>query len=162
MMMCVSINAVECTSVLISYQELKKIGEDYRKGEMLTGEVCFRCFLSSSINLANHMMQLKAICIKHLQEYVAGFQERREKATDEVVDVFMSRRPLKWKGNPKVERIVPVSVDSSTKTEGDGDGKMTKNQLKKLEKEKWAAAKKAAKAAEKEAAKETEAVKENP
>lgn len=77
----------------------------------------------------------------------------------------MSRRPLKWNGNPKVERIVPVTVDSSAKTEGEGDGKMTKNQLKKLEKEKWAAAKKAAKAAEKEAEKEAaekDAAKENP
>jgi tryptophanyl-tRNA synthetase len=61
----------------------------------------------------------------------------------------MSVRPLKWKGNPRVERIVPVMESK----EGDaGDGKLSKNQLKKLEKEKQIAAKKAAKAAEKEAA----------
>ncbi|KAI1199958.1 tryptophanyl-tRNA synthetase [Nemania serpens] len=110
-------------------EELAKLGQDYREGKLLTGE-------------------LKAICIKHLQEYVAAFQQRRTKATDDVVKHFMSTRPLKWKGNPRVERIVPVS---SGQAEGTGDGKLSKNQLKKLEKEKQLAAKKAAKAAEKEA-----------
>ncbi|KAK8062956.1 hypothetical protein PG997_015053 [Apiospora hydei] len=115
--------------------EYAKIGESYRKGEMLTGE-------------------LKAICIKHLQEYVKAFQEKRATTTDEVVERFMSQRPLNWKGNPRVERVVPV-MDNAGKGEEDGaggDGKMTKNQLKKLEKEKMVAAKKAAKAKEKEEA----------
>lgn len=72
--------------------------------------------------------------------------------TDEKVDLFMSARPLKWGGNPRVQRIVPVVDDASAKTEGEGgDGKLTKNQLKKLEKQKQIEAKKAAKAAEKEA-----------
>ncbi|KAI1166297.1 tryptophanyl-tRNA synthetase [Nemania serpens] len=110
-------------------EELAKLGQDYREGKLMTGE-------------------LKAICIKHLQEYVVAFQKRRTDATDDVVKHFMSTRPLKWKGNPRVERIVPVSSDQ---TEGTGDGKLSKNQLKKLEKEKQLAAKKAAKAAEKEA-----------
>ncbi|KAI1113721.1 tryptophanyl-tRNA synthetase [Nemania sp. NC0429] len=111
-------------------EELAKLGQDYREGKLLTGE-------------------LKAICIKHLQEYVATFQGRRTKATDDVVKQFMSIRPLKWRGNPRIERIVPISSDQ---TGGAGDGKLSKNQLKKLEKEKQVAAKKAAKAAEKEAA----------
>ncbi|KAI1496784.1 tryptophanyl-tRNA synthetase [Biscogniauxia marginata] len=118
-------------------EELRKIGQDYKEGKLLTGE-------------------LKAICIKHLQEYVAAFQERRAKVTDEVVKNFMSVRPLKWGGNPKVQRTVPVVENSAAKAEGagaeGGDGKLTKNQLKKIEKEKMVAAKKAAKAAEKEAA----------
>jgi tryptophanyl-tRNA synthetase len=62
----------------------------------------------------------------------------------------MSVRPLKWRGNPRVERIVPV-VENSDQAEGAGDGMLSKNQLKKLEKEKQIAAKKAAKAAEREA-----------
>ncbi|KAI0106427.1 hypothetical protein GGR51DRAFT_517652 [Nemania sp. FL0031] len=110
--------------------ELARLGQEYREGKLLTGE-------------------LKAICIKHLQEYVAAFQERRTKATDDVVKQFMSVRPLKWRGNPRIERVVPVI---SEQTDGTGDGKLSKNQLKKLEKEKQIAAKKAAKAAEKEAA----------
>ncbi|KAI1178398.1 tryptophanyl-tRNA synthetase [Nemania sp. FL0916] len=111
-------------------EELARLGQDYRDGKLMTGE-------------------LKAICIKHLQEYVANFQERRTKSTDEVVKLFMSVRPLKWNGNPKVQKIVPIVSDQA----GDGgDGKLSKNQLKKLEKEKQIAAKKAAKAAEKEAA----------
>ncbi|KAI8627635.1 hypothetical protein F5Y19DRAFT_160511 [Xylariaceae sp. FL1651] len=114
---------------------LAKLGKDYREGRLLTGE-------------------LKAICIKHLQEYVAAFQERRAKATDDVVKAFMSVRPLKWKGNPRIEKTVPVVGNSSAQAEGGegGDGKLSKNQLKKLEKEKQVAAKKAAKAAEKDAA----------
>lgn len=96
--------------------------------------------------------ELKAICIKHLQEYVKAFQEKRTAATDEVVERFMARRPLNWKGNPKVERVVPVMDNAGKGEEGGagGDGKMTKNQLKKLEKEKMVAAKKAAKQKEKE------------
>lgn len=70
----------------------------------------------------------------------------------------MSTRPLKWGGNPKVQRTVPVVENASANPEGEGgDGKLTKNQLKKLEKEKQIAAKKAAKAAEKEAAEATKA-----
>ncbi|KAI1759844.1 tryptophanyl-tRNA synthetase [Hypoxylon sp. FL1150] len=116
-------------------EELAKIGRDYREGKLLTGE-------------------LKAICIKHLQEYVGKFQERRAKVTDETVDLFMSVRPLKWGGNPRVQRTVPVVDGASAKPEGEGgDGKLTKNQLKKIEKQKQIDAKKAAKAAEKEASK---------
>ncbi|KAI1468594.1 tryptophanyl-tRNA synthetase [Daldinia caldariorum] len=116
-------------------EELAKIGQDYREGKLLTGE-------------------LKAICIKYLQEYVAAFQERRAKATEETVKLFMSVRPLKWGGNPRVQRTVPVVEAASAQAEGQaGEGKLTKNQLKKIEKEKQIAAKKAAKAAEKEAAK---------
>ncbi|KAI0596775.1 tryptophanyl-tRNA synthetase [Biscogniauxia sp. FL1348] len=121
-------------------EELRTIGQNYREGKLLTGE-------------------LKAICIKHLQDYVAAFQERRSKVTDEVVANFMSVRPLTWGGNPRVQRTVPVVEDgpsSGAAAEGEGgDGKLTKNQLKKMEKMKANAAKKAAKAAEKEAAKTT-------
>ncbi|KAI0398333.1 tryptophanyl-tRNA synthetase [Xylariaceae sp. FL0594] len=112
-------------------EELAKLGQDYREGKLLTGE-------------------LKAICIKHLQDYVAAFQDRRAKATEDVVKQFMTVRPLKWRGNPRVERVVPVVVGENQEGGGDG-GKMSKNQLKKLEKEKAIAAKKAAKAAEKAA-----------
>lgn len=99
---------------------------------------------------------MKAICIKYLQEYVAAFQERRSKTTDEVVNLFMSKRPLQWRGNPRAERVVPVAGKPEEEREGaaaagGADGKMTKNQLKKLAKEKQIAEKKAAKTREKEA-----------
>jgi tryptophanyl-tRNA synthetase len=61
--------------------ELERIRQSYEKGELLTGE-------------------LKAICIKHLQEYVAGFQERRKKVTEEMRREFMTVRGLTWGGNP--------------------------------------------------------------
>ncbi|KAK4451905.1 hypothetical protein QBC34DRAFT_46081 [Podospora aff. communis PSN243] len=135
------------TSVDVSFQylrffledddELERIRVAYEKGEMLTGE-------------------LKAICIKELQAYVAAFQERRAKVGDDVVDLFMGQRPLQWVGNPKAPRVVPV-VDGTAGAAGaaadggeGGDGKLTKNQLKKLEKQKQIEAKKAQKAKEKE------------
>lgn len=132
------------TSVDVPYQylrffleddnELEKIRVAYEKGEMLTGE-------------------LKAICIKELQTYVAAFQDRRAKVTDEVVGLFMERRPLTWVGNPKAPKAVPVlggkeDAAAEGKEEG-GEGKMTNNQRKKLEKMKMVEAKKAQKAKEK-------------
>jgi tryptophanyl-tRNA synthetase len=88
-----------------------------------------------------------------MQDYVSGFQERRAKVTDEVVDIFMSERPLHWKGNPRVERVVPVvtGTPGATAENADGMAPLTKNQLKKIEKEKMIAAKKAEKASAKEA-----------
>ncbi|KAF8917036.1 hypothetical protein CPB85DRAFT_1287312 [Mucidula mucida] len=68
------------TDVDVSYQylsffleddeELAKLGEDYRAGRLLTG-------------------QLKAKCIQVLQKFVGDFQARRAKVTDETVATFM-------------------------------------------------------------------------
>lgn len=119
-------------------EELQRIYDGYKKGEILTGE-------------------LKATCIKYLQDYVKEFQDLRAKVTEEVVDEFMAVRPLnECQGNPKAPVTLPIRPKAAVETVGDqaaGDGKLTKNQLKKIEKEKQIAAKKAAKAAEKEAAK---------
>lgn len=112
--------------------ELEKIRVAYESGEMLTGE-------------------LKAICIKELQTYVAAFQERRAKVDDEAVKLFMETRPLKWNGNPRAPIVVPQVQNADGEAAGEGgDGKLTKNQLKKLEKQKQIEAKKAQKAKEKE------------
>lgn len=111
-------------------EELERIKVAYEKGEMLTGE-------------------LKAICIKELQVYVAAFQERRAKVDDEAVKLFMERRPLKWGGNPRAPIVVPKVDGDAAEAPAEGDGKMTKNQLKKLEKLKQIEAKKAQKAKEK-------------
>ncbi|KAG8872702.1 tryptophan--tRNA ligase [Tulasnella sp. 331] len=48
----------------------EKLAKDYRAGTLLTGE-------------------LKAICIKKLQDFVKTFQDNRAKVTDEVIDSFM-------------------------------------------------------------------------
>ncbi|EPS98587.1 hypothetical protein FOMPIDRAFT_1148727 [Fomitopsis schrenkii] len=50
--------------------EWAKLGEEYRAGRLLTG-------------------QLKAKCIQLLQEFVKGFQERRAKVTDADINAFM-------------------------------------------------------------------------
>ncbi|KAJ1648316.1 tryptophan--tRNA ligase [Coemansia asiatica] len=51
-------------------QELEQLAVDYRKGEISTGE-------------------MKARCIRVLQEFVAGFQEREKAITQEQVEQFM-------------------------------------------------------------------------
>lgn len=63
-----------------------EIFEFYYIGEILSGE-------------------MKARCIEVLQELVAEHQERREKATDEVVEEFWKIRKLKYDypEAPKVE-----------------------------------------------------------
>ena len=113
--------------------ELERIRVEYESGQLLTGE-------------------LKAICIKELQKYVAAFQERRGQVTDETVDVFMGRRALSWVGNPNAPRVVPVMEAAAAQTGEAGEAPLTKNQLKKLEKQKQIDAKKAQKAKEKEGA----------
>ena len=113
--------------------ELERIRVEYESGRLLTGE-------------------LKAICIKELQKYVAAFQERRGQVTDETVDVFMARRALNWVGNPNAPRVVPVMEAATAQTGEAGEAPLTKNQLKKLEKQKQIDAKKAQKAKEKEGA----------
>lgn len=115
--------------------ELERLRVAYKSGELSTGE-------------------LKAICIRELQTYVAAFQERRAKVDDDIVKLFMSTRPLKWGGNPRAQIVVPKVDGAAEGAEGveGADGKLTKNQLKKLEKQKQIEAKKAQKAKEKEEA----------
>ncbi|TGO09141.1 hypothetical protein BTUL_0178g00270 [Botrytis tulipae] len=115
-------------------EELESIKKAYRSGEMLTGE-------------------LKARCIQELQKYVKAFQERRAKITDEVVADFFARKELVWGGNPNAKKATPAAGEEATSGEGvegsgDGTGKLTKNQEKKLAKMKAIEEKKkAAKAA---------------
>lgn len=66
----------------------------------------------------------------------------------------MAQRKLEWQGNPKIPRadvVVPVSKPEGEAAGEGGDGKLTKNQMKKLLKEQQIAAKKAEKAKEKAA-----------
>ena len=85
--------------------ELERIRLAYEKGDLLTGE-------------------LKALCISYLQDYVAAFQERRAKVTEDVRREFMTARPLRWGGNrnPKskeqIEREKGVVLNGAAGTDG--------------------------------------------
>ena len=61
--------------------KLADLREKYESGELLTGE-------------------LKKECIALMQQYVAGFQERRSKVNDQTVAEYMKPRRLEWGGNP--------------------------------------------------------------
>ena len=95
--------------------------------------------------------EIKAKCIEQLQTYVKGFQERRSQVTEELVDLFMSQRPLEWKANPHAKISLPVGEGPKAAAGEGEDGKLSKNALKKLEKQKQIEAKKAQKAQEKAA-----------
>lgn len=41
--------------------------------------------------------ELKQVLIEHLQKMVSEIQERRAKVTDELVDQYMTPRPLSYK-----------------------------------------------------------------
>jgi tryptophanyl-tRNA synthetase len=59
-------------------EELERIRNSYTKGEMMSGEI-------------------KAICIKVLQEFVGSFQERNAKVDSEVISYFMDgKREIKY------------------------------------------------------------------
>ena len=58
-------------------EELKRIGEEYAAGRMLTGEV-------------------KQILIREVQKLIAEFQERRNALTEEEVDEFFRVRKLEF------------------------------------------------------------------
>ncbi|KAK5205907.1 tryptophan--tRNA ligase [Exophiala xenobiotica] len=76
--------------------ELARIKKAYESGEMMTGEI-------------------KQIAIKYLQEYVAGFQERRKAVTEEVRQNYFEFKALTYKGNPN-----PVKKDAADeKKEGE-------------------------------------------
>ncbi|AGO11882.1 AaceriADR117Wp [[Ashbya] aceris (nom. inval.)] len=56
---------------------LKKCYDDYKSGELLSGE-------------------MKKLCIETLQEFVKNFQERRAKVDDATLDAFMKPHKLVW------------------------------------------------------------------
>ncbi|KAI0355007.1 hypothetical protein OH77DRAFT_1437013, partial [Trametes cingulata] len=72
--------------------EWKKMGEDYRAGRLLTGE-------------------LKAKCIKVLQDFVKDFQDRRAKITEDEVKAFMdgNRKIEPTYGKSKVAQAAPAA-----------------------------------------------------
>lgn len=71
--------------------ELERIKTAYESGEMMTGEI-------------------KAICIKYLQEYVAAFQERRAKVTDEVREDFFSHKGLLFRGTESKKIVEGIAT----------------------------------------------------
>ncbi|TAQ86683.1 hypothetical protein B7494_g5001 [Chlorociboria aeruginascens] len=108
--------------------ELEDIRKDYREGRMLTGE-------------------LKAKCIAELQAYVKGFQERRAKVTDDTVRDFMALKELNWKGNQNPKSVTEDRGEADAMEGGEGGQgapRLTKNQEKKLAKQKLIEEKKAA------------------
>jgi tryptophanyl-tRNA synthetase len=94
--------------------ELEEIRTKYEAGEMLTGEI-------------------KAICTKYVQEYVAGFQARRKEVNEQKRQEFMSIRSLTYGGNPnpmkveEKEKKVPAGEKAASKpkvkAEAEGDAR---------------------------------------
>ncbi|KAK5161543.1 hypothetical protein BJ546DRAFT_122631 [Cryomyces antarcticus] len=104
-------------------EELAQIRELYKAGTLSTGN-------------------LKKKCIAELQKFVGGFQDRRNEATDDVLDKFMTPRKMEYAGNPhpiKTEEAVVQLNGETTEEKPDRKGKrerkMEKLEQKKREKE---------------------------
>ncbi|KAI0104318.1 tryptophanyl-tRNA synthetase [Nemania sp. FL0031] len=105
-------------------EELRKIEQDYRSGRMLTGE-------------------LKKICANELTKFCASFQERRARVTDEVLDQFMTPRPLICRGVKSDTLLAVTETVTTLKDSSDTKDHSSKNQAKKLKKRLLVEAKKA-------------------
>ena len=77
--------------------ELERLRVGYEKGEVMTGE-------------------MKQKCIAELQAYVAGFQERRKKVSEEVRELYFEKRKLEYLGNPNPK--APEKRDGEKEQEG--------------------------------------------
>lgn len=78
-------------------EKLEKIYNDYKSGELLTGE-------------------LKKMAIEALQPFVQEFQEARKLVTDEVLESFMKPRKLEWKGNQNPVKEEPKKKEEKKET----------------------------------------------
>ncbi|KAI0535589.1 tryptophanyl-tRNA synthetase [Xylaria digitata] len=96
-------------------EELQRIEQDYRSGKMLTGEI-------------------KKICADELTKFCVSFQERRAKVTDEILDQFMTPRPLICRGVRSDTILAATEITIVLKDSSDAKDPGSKNQAKKLEK----------------------------
>lgn len=101
-------------------EKLAKFAQDYRKGDMLTGE-------------------MKKECIQMMTGYVKKFQEARTKVTDEILEEFLRPRKLEWKGNPnptkpKLTEVSSDKANGETPAAGEDGKPMTKSAQKKAAK----------------------------
>ena len=73
----VDVSYIYLTYFMEDDAQLEKIYNDYKKGDLLTGD-------------------LKKMAIEALQEFVQAFQKERELVTDERRDAYMRPRKLVW------------------------------------------------------------------
>lgn len=95
--------------------ELKRVADSYRKGELLSGE-------------------MKKLCIETLQKFVKDFQERRAKVDDKVLESFMKPHKLVWGENERLVPAVPREKKSKGKKESKKNEKKVAKEQKKDEK----------------------------
>ena len=95
--------------------ELKRVADSYRKGELLSGE-------------------MKKLCIETLQKFVKDFQERRAKVDDTVLESFMKPHKLVWGENERLVPAVPREKKSKGKKESKKNEKKVAKEQKKDEK----------------------------
>ena len=84
-----------------------------------------------------------------MSKYCVDFQERRSKISEEVVDQFMTPRPLTFRGQPSDKVLPIVGGPKATQAKADESDPTSKHQQKKLEKLRQIEAKKAQKAKDK-------------
>ncbi|CAG7967195.1 unnamed protein product [Penicillium olsonii] len=116
-------------------EELERIREDYKTGILSTGEI-------------------KQKCADEVSKFCLSFQGRRAKVTDEMVDRFMTPRPLLYKD---ISSDTLLSKPADPNASGSVTDPNSRSQLKKQEKLRLAQEKKAQKIREKEEKKSVDA-----
>lgn len=113
-------------------EELERMRVDYSSGKMTTGEI-------------------KRRCAEQLSEFCLSFQKKRQEITDEMLDRFMTPRPLLCRGVAVLDLL--SNLGGPKVASGPAANPESKNQQKKREKLRLAEEKKARKAREKGEAK---------
>ncbi|RFU25949.1 hypothetical protein B7463_g10381, partial [Scytalidium lignicola] len=116
---------------LESDEELEQIRQDYKSGKLLTGEI-------------------KKKCAEELAKFCTLFQEQRAKVTDQILDHFMTPRPLLCRGVLS-NTLLPSMQSKSELSKGSVKDPNSKSQAKKMKKLEAINAKKQLKASGKEA-----------
>ncbi len=95
--------------------ELERIADSYRKGELLSGE-------------------MKKLCIETLQKFVKDFQEKRAKIDDKILASFMKPHKLVWGEKPRLVAPVPREKKTKAKKESKKNERKAAKEEKKEEK----------------------------
>jgi tryptophanyl-tRNA synthetase len=129
-----------------SDEELEQIRQDYKSGKLLTSEIKKRHVPP----VPKTVILTLCRCAEELTRFCIAFQERRANVTDQVLEHFMTPRPLLCRGVPANTLLSSVQGKSDLSKAPVKD-QNSKSQMKKMKKLEAANAKKALKAQEKEA-----------
>ncbi|CAG7997469.1 unnamed protein product [Penicillium salamii] len=129
-------------------EELERVRKDYKSGKLSTGEIKQKYITFMKSKYQQHALILTHTrCAGEVSKFCLSFQERRSQVTDEMLDRFMTPRPLLYKAVLS-NTLLPEPTDFNSP--GSVKDPNSRSQAKKKEKLRLAQEKKAEKIREKE------------